>query len=268
MRIALFNLDSLATNAAIRAFIAAHARDIAYVGLSPPFRRQRGGFLRQSLRHLKRSGSDFSNFLACNFLLPRTAGRRLGREPTIEDMCRDLRIPAEPVADVNAPEVAARLSALGIDLIVSCYFDQIFRPAILGLPQLGAINVHSAMLPSHRGPMPVLYCALDVPPSLGVTVHRLEASIDTGPILAQAPYAAPADATVLRSMRVLHAKGLDLVAALMPRLAAGEVIGTPQTGGSYEGFPSAADVRALKRRGVRLADGADFRAALATRVGI
>jgi methionyl-tRNA formyltransferase len=54
MRIALFNIDGLATNAPIGAFIAAHAQDIAYVGLSPPFRRQRGGFFRQSLRHLQR----------------------------------------------------------------------------------------------------------------------------------------------------------------------------------------------------------------------
>ncbi len=267
MRIALFNIDCLATNAPIGAFIARHRRQIAYVGLSPPFRRQRGGFFRQSARHLRRSGTDFSNFLTCNFVLPRLAGRRLGRGPTIEQFCKSVGIPAEPVADVDAPEVRERLSGLGVDLIVSCYFDQIFRPEILALPRLGAINVHSALLPDHRGPMPVLYCALDTPPSLGVTVHRLEAAIDTGPILARAPYAAPAGETVLRSMRALHASGLDLVAGLLPGLAAGEVTGTPQSGGSYEGFPSAADVRALKRRGVRLADAEDFRTALRTPIG-
>lgn len=267
MRIALFNIDSLATNAAIGAFIARHRQRIAFVGLSPPFRRQRGGFLRQSVRHLRRSGSDFSNFLTCNFVLPRASGRRLGRGPTIEQFCRSVSIPAEPVVDVNAPAVAARLSELGVDLIVSCYFDQIFRPEIITLPRLGAINVHSALLPNHRGPMPVLYCALDNPPTLGVTVHRLEASIDTGPILAQEAYTAPAGETVLRSMRALHARGLELVDSLLPGLAAGTVTGEPQTGGSYEGFPSADDVRGLRRRGTRLADGEDFRAALRTPIG-
>jgi hypothetical protein len=268
MRIALFNLDCLATNVAIRAFIETHAKDIAFVGLSPPFRRQRGGFLLQSVRHLQRSGSDFSNFLACNFLLPRVAGRSpLGGAPTIEELCRRLGVPAEAVPDANAPAVNARLSELEIDLIVSCYFDQIFRPAILGVPRLGAINVHSAMLPMHRGPMPVLYSALDDPPTLGVAVHSLEATIDTGPILAKRGYSAPPSETVLRSMIALHATGLDLVAGLLPALAAGECAGEAQTGGSYEGFPTPENVRALRQRGTRLSDGADFKAALATRIG-
>lgn len=267
MRIALFNIDSLATHAAIGAFIARHRQAIAYVGLSPPFRRQRGGLFRQSARHMRRSGTDFSNFLTCNFVLPRLAGRRLGRGPTIEQFCKSVGIPAEPVADVNAPAVRERLSALGVDLILSCYFDQIFRPEILALPGLGAINVHSAMLPNHRGPMPVIFCALDRPPTHGVTVHRLEASIDTGPILAQEAYSAPEGETVLRSMRVLHARGLELVAGLLPGLAAGALGGAPQTGGGYEGFPSPADIGALRRRGVRLADGEDFRAALRTPMG-
>lgn len=276
MRIALFNLDCLATSAAIQSFILAHRASIAFVGLSPPFRRARGGFMRQSLRHLGRSGIDFSNFLACNFVLPRVARRAASFAPrrsgapsrTIAEMCGSFGIPAREIVDVNAPDFVAMLAEQRIDLIVSCYFDQIFRPPILAVPRVGAVNVHTSLLPAHRGPMPVLYACLDDPPSLGVSVHRLEEGVDTGPILAQEAYAPAAGETVLRSMKMLHSRGLALLGDLLPALAAEAAPGRTQERGSYEGFPTRATITALRRRGRRLSDAQDLRAAVTTPVGI
>lgn len=275
MRIALFNLDSLATNSAIRSFILAQRERIALVGLSPPFRRTRGGFLRQGANHVVASGFEFANFLNCNFLLPRLAGAirsRMpgapGSEPTIASLCGEIGIPVMRLDDVNAPEVLAALTRLDIDVIVSCYFDQILQPPILALPRLGAFNIHTSLLPEHRGPMPVIQGWASDPPSLGVTVHRIDEYIDTGATLVQEYYVPRPGETVLQVMRVLHARGLELLSGLLPAIARGDCPSRPQSAGSYESFPSRAIIRKLRRRGAKLFNGRDLRAAFRTPIGI
>jgi len=273
MRLALFNLDCLATHDVIRSFIMEHRADIAVVGLSPPFRAARGGFVGQSAYHLYNSGSDFSNFLACNFVLPRLAGafQQLmpsSGVPTLSGLCAELGIPVIRIDDVNEPSVLAELARLNVDLIVSCYFDQIFKGPIIALPRYGAYNIHTSLLPMNRGPMPVIHGAVAEPASLGVTVHRIDQDIDTGAIVAQESYAPHATETVLQMMRALHRRGLELLMAKLPDVVRDAAELRPQSAGSYESFPSRATLRALKRRGRKLFDFGDLRAAIRTPVGI
>lgn len=268
MRIALFNLDSVGTNSAIRSFVQRHHGQIVYVGLSPPFRAERGGLLRQSMKHLRYSGSDFSNFLGCNFLLPRimhSVRARLplgGRPmPTIAEQCRSAGIAVQRVSDVNANEVIAALARLDVELIVSCFFDQIFHRTILGVARYGGVNIHSALLPQHRGPTPVIYSALDRPPALGVTVHMIAEGIDTGPILLQEPYRPIVGESILQSIAALHDRGLVLLSSLLPAIADGSAPQQPQSGGSYESFPDRAAVRQLRQRGTPLMTWSDIKRA-------
>ena len=48
------------------------------------------------------------------------------------------------------------------------------------------VNCHPAMLPRHRGPIPLAWAFRDGDTQYGVTWHRMDAELDTGPILAQA----------------------------------------------------------------------------------
>jgi methionyl-tRNA formyltransferase len=69
------------------------------------------------------------------------------------------------------------------DLIVSWYYSRRLPRAILDAARDGAIGAHPSLLPRHRGPNP-FFAAIDQGDvSAGVTVHRLEASYDTGPML-------------------------------------------------------------------------------------
>jgi len=64
-------------------------------------------------------------------------------------------------------------------------FNWILPASVLAIPRLGAINIHSSLLPRYRGPAPVLWAIRNGDPTIGVTVHRMDAGVDTGPILAQ-----------------------------------------------------------------------------------
>jgi methionyl-tRNA formyltransferase len=57
--------------------------------------------------------------------------------------------------------------------------------AALEVPRLGAVNMHPGLLPRHRGPVPMAWVFREGDPHFGVTWHRMDAELDTGPILAQ-----------------------------------------------------------------------------------
>lgn len=163
MRIALLNIDSLASNQALRGFIERNSKDIAVLGLSPPFGKRRGGVLAQSLLHLRRSGIHFSSLLSYNFAVPRVVGQLAPRRTTLAGFAEARGIVVARIEDINHRRTLDLLSRLDVDLIVSFYFDQIMGREIIELPRLGVINAHSSLLPMHRGPMPVLFSCLDDP---------------------------------------------------------------------------------------------------------
>jgi methionyl-tRNA formyltransferase len=245
MRIAVFTLEALAAAEAVSRFIAIHAGRIGFVGLSDPYRPAMGGMLGQTWRHVRRSGVGFLPYLVANFSLPPIAGA-LGRGPVLPGaMARRHAIPVLKIADVNAMSLHETLRAQQIDLIVSFHFDQIFRAETLAIPPLGGINIHPSLLPHHRGPVPTLHALADGGP-FGVTIHRLAAKIDAGVILAQRNLAPPPGLSSIGLAAHAHLAALDLLPGVLDDLAAP---GRPVPVMPYRGFPSRADMAAVRGKG-------------------
>jgi methionyl-tRNA formyltransferase len=105
------------------------------------------------------------------------------------------------------------LRRLEPDLLVLLGSD-IVPPALLGIPRLGTINPHYGLLPAFRG-MNVtewsVYCGAPV----GVTVHLVDAGVDTGPILLQEHISLDAGDT----FATLRRKHQDVAARLLVQAA-------------------------------------------------
>ncbi|MGY2051741.1 formyltransferase family protein [Methylobacterium sp. JK268] len=276
LRIALFTLEALPNARAVRRFVAEHAAEIAFVGLSDPERPSTGGLVGQVRRHLLRSGPGVLPYLGVNFGLPdlvrglAPVTQRLGGSLDVPEatplrtLCRRLGIPHATIDAVNAPETTALIAEHRADLIVSYHFDQIFDAATLAAVPRGGINLHPSLLPRHRGPVPTFHALLDEEPAFGVTVHRLAEQIDAGTILAQEAVSLPADVTATRAAIRLHEAGRPLLDGILAevrrsgRVPEGRAVPVLP----YCGFPTAAQLRALKRRGRRLVDGRDLGEAL------
>ena len=71
------------------------------------------------------------------------------------------------------------------DLVVCMGFPWKVPADALAVPPLGWINGHPSLLPHHRGPVPVAWTIRDGEEEFGITFHRMDAELDTGPILAQ-----------------------------------------------------------------------------------
>jgi methionyl-tRNA formyltransferase len=85
---------------------------------------------------------------------------------------------------IRDPETVERLRPLQPDLLVVVAYGQIIPRSVLGIPKLGAVNVHASLLPRHRGAAPVAGAILAGDSETGVTIMRMDEQLDHGPILA------------------------------------------------------------------------------------
>lgn len=94
-------------------------------------------------------------------------------------------IPILDGARLGKPEVMETIRALNAEMGVSILFGYILRQPLLDLFERGCINLHPSFLPFNRGEYPNVWSIVEGTPA-GVTLHRIDAGIDTGAILAQA----------------------------------------------------------------------------------
>jgi methionyl-tRNA formyltransferase len=168
--------------------------------------------------------------------------RELGHEPVA---IVTPRLPSPPppelaVTGASAPEgldvLAARdkhsierlVRAYEPDLLVCWGFPWKIPLAALEAPRLGSINHHPALLPRHRGPVPLAWALRDGLGEFGSTWHYMDAELDTGNVLAQGSTPIEDDDCTIEAMAPkLFALALDLLPRALDRVAAGDS-GDPQ----------------------------------------
>ena len=87
--------------------------------------------------------------------------------------------------NVNSDKVKDRLIKVKPDLIIAVHLRKILRKEIFSLAAKGAINVHPSLLPKYRGLSPQHQAILHGDEESGVTVHYIDADVDTGEIVLQ-----------------------------------------------------------------------------------
>jgi len=92
-------------------------------------------------------------------------------------------IPVLQPPTLRNAEAQAELAALQPDLMVVVAYGLILPQAVLDIPRLGCINSHASLLPRWRGAAPIQRAVEAGDAESGVTVMRMEAGLDTGPML-------------------------------------------------------------------------------------
>jgi methionyl-tRNA formyltransferase len=110
--------------------------------------------------------------------------------------------------------------------VVAAY-GQIIPQVLLDLPRFGALNVHTSLLPKYRGAAPIQWAILNDERETGVTIMKMDAGLDTGPILTQesTTITAADDAQTLHDR--LASMGADLLVRTIPDYIAGKI--TPRS---------------------------------------
>jgi methionyl-tRNA formyltransferase len=109
-------------------------------------------------------------------------GRRLG-PPPVAQAARELGIELDQPASVNDPDAVARIDAVEPDAVVLCAFGALVKDPLLS--RYDILNIHPSLLPRWRGAAPVERAIMAGDTETGVSIMRLVAALDAGPIYAQ-----------------------------------------------------------------------------------
>lgn len=82
-------------------------------------------------------------------------------------------------------DISAEIEKLAPDLIIVLAYGQIIPQNILDLPKFGCLNIHASLLPKYRGAACLQAAILNGDKETGLTIMKMEAGLDTGPILKQ-----------------------------------------------------------------------------------
>ncbi len=105
--------------------------------------------------------------------------------PPVKILAQTLGLPILQPEKLQNPETFETILKLKPDLIILAAYGKILRQEILDLPKIGCINVHASLLPRWRGASPVQAAIAAGDAQTGVTIMKMDAGMDTGPILAQ-----------------------------------------------------------------------------------
>ncbi len=150
--------------------------------------------------------------------------------PTLESVARKHRVPYYHAHSVRDPQLEQRIRQWQPDLMV-VYYAPLLRKNIFSLPPRGTINLHPSTLPKYRGGHPLFWTAYHLETHAGVTVHYIDAGMDSGDILYQKsvpirPGLREADLEDL----VIRRHGVDLTLKAVDAVATGQPPRTPQPG--------------------------------------
>ena len=147
---------------------------------------------------------------------------------TIVSVARQFSIPVYRVSQPDAPETLDVVSALQPDVGCVACFPYRLPGILLALPTYGFLNLHPALLPAYRGPNPLFWSFRDGVTKTGVTVHFMDANLDTGDIAAQAPVAFPDGISGEDADGLAARLGGRLLVEVLQALERGDLTGEPQ----------------------------------------
>jgi methionyl-tRNA formyltransferase len=128
------------------------------------------------------------------------------------------------------PEALDLLARARPEAIVTAAYGLILPAPVLELAPRGSLNVHASLLPRWRGAAPIQRALLAGDRETGITIIRMEAGLDTGPILAQRSLAISDDDDSQSLHDRLAPMGGDLMASVLEMLVAGNAHEKPQPG--------------------------------------
>jgi len=125
-------------------------------------------------------------------------------------------------------KLTGRLKRLAPDVICVSAFPWLLGSEILQLASRGALNVHSSLLPRHRGPNPLFWIYYHSDRQTGVTVHGMNQRADAGPIFAQETFVLPRGFPVDRLYARKATLGGELLLRVLDQLESGGAKSTQQ----------------------------------------
>ena len=160
-------------------------------------------------------------------------GRDLRLQPSaVKATALRLGLPVLQPKRAREESFIAEVRGLSPDLSVVVAYGQILPQSLLDVPKHGSLNVHTSLLPKHRGAAPIQWAILEGDSETGVTIMKMDAGLDTGPILAERRTPISQEDTSQTLHDRLARIGAQLLVDTIPRWVRGEITPRAQPEGA------------------------------------
>ncbi len=159
----------------------------------------------------------------------RPAGRSLALQPPpVKSLASLHHLPVRQPVSVRRPATIEAIAAAGAEVAIVVAYGRILPIALLDAFPHGCLNVHASLLPRWRGAWPIGAAIRAGDAQTGVTIMRLDAGMDTGPILASRAVPLAPDASTEGMTGLMAATGASLLLDVLPGYLQGSVVPVPQ----------------------------------------
>lgn len=148
--------------------------------------------------------------------------------PPVKREAEALGIPVDQPERINASEAVANLRAARPDVLVVAAYGQLLKPDVFHAAPFGAINIHASLLPAYRGAAPVQWTIIAGEEETGITTFRIDAGMDTGPLLLQRRVPIDGEETAEELERRLADLGAEVISETLDGLLSGSLSEVPQ----------------------------------------
>ena len=181
-----------------------------------------------ALSALVEAGHD----IACVYTQPgRPAGRGHKTRPSpVKAFANQHGIKVHAPRSLREDEVRHGFAALGVDAAVVVAYGLILPEPILAVPRLGCLNIHASLLPRWRGAAPIQRAIMVGDAETGITIVKMDKSLDTGAMLLSEAIAIDTGTTAAALHDQLSELGARLIVEALAGLAEGRIQLTPQPG--------------------------------------
>ena len=142
-------------------------------------------------------------------------GGKISFSPVKEYAIKE-EIPIYQPLSFRDEETVRELKALKPDLIVVIAYGKILPQEVLDIPIYGAVNIHASLLPKYRGAAPVQRAIINREKETGVSLMKLDAGMDTGPILSRVVFPLDDSVTSGELLEILSDLGAKELLRILP----------------------------------------------------
>ena len=148
--------------------------------------------------------------------------------PSLQQFGKKESIPYYLLQTADQLDLATFIKEVQPDLICSCLFGRLIKPAVFNIPKHKAINIHPSLLPKYPGPDPLFWQYYFMDLEGGLTIHYIDSGEDTGDIIKQQQIVIKPGMELKQYAKLLVQAAVPLLLEILRDIEKGTVTSNPQ----------------------------------------
>lgn len=254
MRIIILSVNQIYANKVVKDLLEEFKKEIVLI-IEPKGLLPKESLLTSLKKILRISGFEYFIHQSAKILLFRVIGKiytfvfpknTYSKFYLMKKLAKSKMIDIINVRDVNHWSMLELIKKKKADLIISVFFNQILDKKIIKIPKIGAVNIHPGYLPDYKGTSPVYWALVNSEKYAGISIHKIDEGIDTGPIYKRVKIRIGMQDTEDSLYWKCVIEGSRELIDIIKKLKKGEPRSLSNRGGNFFSFPTKKSVKKFR----------------------